>query len=290
MQRGKTWLVALVLLLSIPFHVWAAPTPPRHAFLPLITHQRPRPRLSPFPESIPYVVREGDTLFTLAHRFHRPLHQLACAIPPDRPAAAPLIPGETLYIPPEASICHVLAPGQTLPRVAMAYGVTLTDIVALPQNHLETPPYVRAPGQRVLVPVSPDLPVSPWSFGDGHFIWPVHGVISQGFSPTHRAVDIAADEGTLVAAADTGIVAWAGWNTQGYGWLVIVDHRNGYRTYYAHLDSIWVARGERVIKGQPIGVVGNTGHSTGPHLHFEIRDYGARVNPLEMLPREAEQR
>ncbi len=289
MQRNLriiAWLIITCLVLGFKMEglsVAQEPSPDR-VFFPLLIYQRPRPRLTPYPESVPYIVHQGDTLFTLAHRFHRPLHQIVCAIPPDRAATAPLIPGEMVYIPPEESVCHVLAPGQTLSLIAMAYGVTLSDIVAMPQNHLETPPYFRAPGERVLVPVPSGLPIRPWSFGDGRFIWPVRGVISQGFSSTHRAVDIAVDEGTPVAAADTGIVAWAGWNTQGYGWLVIIDHQNGYRTYYAHLESIWVARGERVIKGQPIGVVGSTGHSTGPHLHFEIRDYGVRVDPLSLLP------
>ncbi len=285
-HRIITWLIIAFLMLGGGANAHSVAQGPtvRQRYFPFLVHQRPRPRLTPFPQSVPYVVKEGDTLFTISRQFHRPLHQIACIVPPERPATAPLIPGETLYIPPEASICHVLAWDQTLSRVAAAYGVTLADIVALPQNHLDTPPYFRAPGRRVLLPVPPNIPARPWSFGDGHFIWPVQGIISQGFSPKHKAVDIAADEGTLVAAADTGVVAWAGWNTQGYGWLVIIDHQNGYRTYYAHLESVWVATGERVIKGQPIGVVGSTGHSTGPHLHFEIRDYGARVDPVRLLP------
>ncbi len=233
---------------------------------------------------MPYTVRTGDTLFTLAREFHLPLHLLTCAVPAPRRAAAPLVPGEILHIPPRSAICHVVEEGQTLAVLARAYGVTLDDIVAMPQNRWLSPPYEVFPGQRVLVPLPPGTQVQPWRFGSGHFVWPVVGLISQGYSSRHRAVDIATEQGTPVAAADTGVVAWAGWNTQGYGWLVIVDHGNGYRTYYAHLDAIWVARGERVVQGQPLGVVGSTGHSTGPHLHFEIRDYGQPVNPIRLLP------
>ncbi|NPA91567.1 MAG: peptidoglycan DD-metalloendopeptidase family protein, partial [Chloroflexi bacterium] len=249
-------------------------------------HQRPRPTLHPFPESVPYVVQEGDTLFTLARRFHRSLDLMACALPPDRPATDALIPGETLLIPPKQSVCHVVAEGQTLQRLARAYGVSLTDIIAMPQNRLENPPYDLQPGQRVLIPLPDGSTIVPWDFGDGQFIWPVRGIISQAYSPHHKALDIATEKGSPVAAADTGVVAWAGWNTQGYGWLVILDHRNGYRTYYAHLDAVWVAVEDRVIKGQPIGVVGSTGHSTGPHLHFEVRDYGLQVDPLPLLHEE----
>ncbi len=252
-------------------------------FLPMLMHARPRPSLN-IPSPTPYIAREGDTLFTLAHRFHRPLHQMTCALPASRDAGAPLTPGLVLYIPPERSVCHVVGEGQTLAMLARAYGVTVADIVAMPQNELRAPPYRVAPGQRLLIPVPPDVEARPWVFGDGHFRWPVEGVVSQFWSRAHPALDIAADEGTLVVAADTGVVAWAGWDTTGYGWLVVVDHGNGYRTYYAHLKSVWVSRGERVIKGQPIGRVGSTGHSTGPHLHFEIRDYGVRADPLRLLP------
>ncbi len=284
-MRRRTFLLILlwigIVSLCLPGTTFLAqPSSPTRAYLPLLVGERPRPRLHPFPTGERYTVQEGDTLFTLARRLHRPLHLLACAIPEPRPATAPLVPGETLLIPPERSLCHVVQEGQTLRVLARAYGVTLTDIVAMPQNRHFSPPYDLEPGRRVLIPLPPGEGAEPWDFGSGHFIRPVSGVISQGYSPRHRGVDIAADRGTVVAAADTGRVAWAGWNDQGYGWLVIVDHRNGYRTYYAHLDAIWVARGERVIRGQPIGVVGTTGHSTGPHLHFEIRDYGFPVDPV----------
>jgi murein DD-endopeptidase MepM/ murein hydrolase activator NlpD len=75
----------------------------------------------------------------------------------------------------------------------------------------------------------------------------------------------------------------AGWNNQGYGYFVILDHQIDYLTLYAHLDRVLVSEGEVVGKGQVIGTVGTTGNSTGPHLHFEIRDFGRLINPLEIL-------
>ncbi len=278
-RRLLYFLLFLVLLRGSPIYADGS-----IYYFPLLTSQRPPTTLPVSPELVPYTVQPNDTLFDIARRFHRPLHQVTCALPRSRNAAVPLTPGETLLIPPERSVCHVVGQGQTLAAIARAYGVSPGDIIALPQNELRVPPYWVPPGQRVLVPLPPDVDISPWTFGDGQFIWPVQGTISQPWSSKHPALDIVAPEETPIAAADTGVVTWAGWDTTGYGWLVIVDHGNGYHTLYAHLHSIWVGRGERVVKGQPIGTVGTTGRSTGPHLHFEVRDYGVKVNPLTLLP------
>ncbi len=128
-----------------------------------------------------------------------------------------------------------------------------------------------------------------WPYGSGHFAWPLYGWITQGYhvdgDGTHRGVDIAARAGTLVTAADRGVVIRAGWNDQGYGNLVIIDHNIDYLTLYAHLDTIDVAEGDIVGQGQVIGTVGSTGNSTGPHLHFEIRDFGNLADPLQLLGR-----
>ncbi|MFZ4848350.1 MAG: peptidoglycan DD-metalloendopeptidase family protein [Caldilinea sp.] len=122
-----------------------------------------------------------------------------------------------------------------------------------------------------------------WPYGSGVFAWPVYGWLSQGYRYDHRAIDVAAPQGTPVTAADRGVVLRAGWNNQGYGYFVILDHQIDYLTLYAHLDRVLVSEGEVVGKGQVIGTVGTTGNSTGPHLHFEIRDFGRLINPLEIL-------
>ena len=282
-MRQRFLLVILVVLASLMVGPMPASADGGPRYFPFLVHARPRVSF-PFPSSQAYKVQPGDTLFSLARRFHRPLHLMTCALPASADAATALHPGQVLLIPPERSVCHVLEQGQTLEMLARAYGITVGDIAAMPQNELRSPPFVALPGQRLLVPLPPGVEVPAWVYGDGHFRWPVSGVITQFWSRKHPALDIAAEEGTLVVAADTGTVAWAGWDSTGYGWLIILDHNNGYRTYYAHLESIWVAKGERVIKGQPIGRVGSTGHSTGPHVHFEIRDYGVRVDPLTLLP------
>lgn len=108
--------------------------------------------------------------------------------------------------------------------------------------------------------------------------WPVAGRISQGAHAGHQAVDIAVPVGTPVKTTMDGRVAYAGWNTEGYGNLVIVE--NGpYRTFYAHLSSIPVTVGQSVAAGDVVGLSGNTGNSTGPHLHYEVRLNGQALAP-----------
>ena len=124
-----------------------------------------------------------------------------------------------------------------------------------------------------------------WPYGSGNFAWPIYGWLSQGYRDDHRAIDSAAPSSTVVTAADRGVVMLAGWNDQGYGQFVVIDHNIDYITLYAHLDEIFVKEGDVVGQGQIIGTVGSTGNSTGPHLHFEIRDFGRRANPLDLLVR-----
>jgi murein DD-endopeptidase MepM/ murein hydrolase activator NlpD len=135
---------------------------------------------------------------------------------------------------------------------------------------------------RSLDPETGAVPAN-WPYGSGHFTWPLHGWLTQGYRYDHRAIDLAAPVGTLVAAADRGVVLRAGWNNQGYGNFVVVDHNIDYVTLYAHLSEIFVKEGEVVAQGHLLGQVGSTGNSTGPHLHFEIRDFGRLTNPLELL-------
>ncbi len=124
-------------------------------------------------------------------------------------------------------------------------------------------------------------------------IWPVgNGIITSGYgyrrSPLgggyefHRGVDMAAPRGTPVLSAAEGVVTFSGWLNI-YGLVLRIDHGNGYETKYAHLDKMLVEVGDRVIKGQMIGLVGSTGRSTGPHLHYEVSIDGTEVNPLGYL-------
>lgn len=110
---------------------------------------------------------------------------------------------------------------------------------------------------------------------------PVGGVLTQDFHPGHNGLDFGIVVGTPVKATMDGKVIHAGWNDQGYGNLVIVEN-GAYRTYYAHLSSIPVAVGETVAAGSTIGLSGNTGNSTGPHLHYEIRKNNVPIDPTSV--------
>jgi murein DD-endopeptidase MepM/ murein hydrolase activator NlpD len=121
-------------------------------------------------------------------------------------------------------------------------------------------------------------------------IWPTVGEVTTYFgevgrySPRgHSGLDIAGPEGTPVVAADDGEILKAYWNEDGYGGLVIVGHPSGYETWYGHLESFDVEKGDQVKRGQEIGLMGSTGFSTGPHLHFEVRQDGQLCDPLTFL-------
>jgi murein DD-endopeptidase MepM/ murein hydrolase activator NlpD len=123
--------------------------------------------------------------------------------------------------------------------------------------------------------------------GSGGFVWPVNGPITGSFgenrgSHMHAGIDISAPTGTPIRAAASGRVALAGW-TGGYGQYTCIQHGGGLSTCYAHQSSIGVSVGQSVSRGQVIGAVGSTGHSTGPHLHFEVRVGGSPVSPLSYL-------
>jgi murein DD-endopeptidase MepM/ murein hydrolase activator NlpD len=125
--------------------------------------------------------------------------------------------------------------------------------------------------------------------GTGLFIWPADDRLVTGYDydpqANHPAIDISGKEGGGAYAADNGVVVYAGWNNWGYGNVVVINHANGWQSLYAHLSAIYVNCGQSIFQGNAIGAIGSTGNSTGPHLHFELKNasYG-RVNPLDFLP------
>ena len=137
----------------------------------------------------------------------------------------------------------------------------------------------------------PDLPALP---GVGQFdasqtyIWPTKGVFTSGYGwrwgRMHKGIDIANNVGTPILAAKDGVIAYSGWSS-GYGYLVEMSHGDGSSTRYAHSSRLLVKKGQLVPQGARIALMGSTGRSTGPHLHFEIRKPGgAAMDPLAMLP------
>lgn len=123
--------------------------------------------------------------------------------------------------------------------------------------------------------------------GTGQFGWPTanHALTGYLYSPAwgHNGVDIAGTTGDTIYAADAGVVVYSGWNDHGYGYAVILDHGNGYQTIYAHFSEVHVQCAARVEKGETLGLMGSTGWSNGPHLHFELRNQGQPEDPLLYL-------
>ncbi len=124
--------------------------------------------------------------------------------------------------------------------------------------------------------------------GPVRFLRPVAGPVGDGFGAPrgerlHQGLDFPVPHGSRVGAAGVGTTIFAGYNDGGYGNLVVIQHRLGFTTWYAHLATITSWVGEHVSGGTRIGYVGSTGHSTGPHLHFEVRRYDTPVDPLPLL-------
>lgn len=135
------------------------------------------------------------------------------------------------------------------------------------------------------IPEGAPVFVNPPASASG-LIWPAEGVLTSNFGmrwgALHQGIDIGAPTGTPIYAANSGRVIFSGVQG-GYGKIVILDHGEGFHTAYAHQSRLLVVPGDTVIRGQMIGLVGSTGHSTGPHLHFETRVNGTPVNPLILL-------
>jgi peptidoglycan hydrolase-like protein with peptidoglycan-binding domain len=123
--------------------------------------------------------------------------------------------------------------------------------------------------------------------GGVYFLRPVRGPIGDGFGMRwgrmHTGLDFPQPAGTPIGAAGVGTVKFAGFNTGGYGHLVVVTHRLGFESWYAHMSRIAVRPGQAVTGGTRIGYVGSTGHATGPHLHFEVRYHGKPIDPAPRL-------
>lgn len=136
------------------------------------------------------------------------------------------------------------------------------------------PPITLGPGSCLDVIVS--------LVGGTNFQWPADTTHISGWrfnAVTHPGVDIGTSVGSPIYASEAGTVVFSGWSQVGYGETIVLDHGNGWRTRYAHLSVIHVECGQTVQRGEVIALSGNTGHSTGPHLHFELSGPQGRIDP-----------
>jgi murein DD-endopeptidase MepM/ murein hydrolase activator NlpD len=254
-------------------------------------------------EIITHKVQEGETLSEIAARYGLQVETILWEN--NLTANAILKPNQELRILPVDGVRHKVARGETIFSVGKRYGLDdesqVQVIVDYPFNEfLNEETFELATGQFLMVPggVPPRAPAQPARqpravaftpdagtvTSTGSFVWPAAGRITQGYFFYHKAIDIANRAGGQILAADSGVVTVAGWvDNGGYGNRVQIDHGNGFVTLYAHLSSTQVVPGQRVNRGDVVGQMGSTGRSTGVHLHFEIRQGGVLLNPLQFL-------
>jgi LysM repeat protein len=241
-----------------------------------------------------YIVQAGDNVSKIAASFGLRPETVLWSNPELETWPDYIVVGQELFILPLDGAYHEVKAGDTLESIAKRYSVDPSVIVECELNDL-TEPYQLQPGQRLVIPggtrpivpryvsaTAPPPANAPQA--TGNFMWPTSGYVTQGYWSGHQAIDIGAPTGTPIYAADAGYVAATGW-MEGYGNHIVINHGNGFETLYAHLSEIRVIPGQGVQRGQLIGLVGSTGRSTGPHLHFEIRQGGVKRNPFGFLPR-----
>lgn len=261
-------------------------------------------------EILVYTIKPGDVLGSIAERFGISVNTILIS---NKLTARSIIrPGDTLKILPVDGVTHVVKKGDTISKIALAYGAKNADITQY--NNLGESGTGLTIGKEIIVPygraivtatsgnttkpptgvVTTQKPItgpvpgaSAASANASGFIWPTGAtIVTQYFGWKHTGMDIAGKIGLPNYAAKSGTVvkSQCGWNG-GYGCYIILDHGNGVQTLYGHNTQLLVSPGEYVTQGQVIGLLGSTGRSTGPHLHFEVRINGKQVNPLTYIKR-----
>ncbi len=228
-----------------------------------------------------YEVKKGDTIAGVAKMFGVSKNTITWA---NDLKSNSLTVGDTITILPMSGIKHIVKKGDTVSSIAKKYkadaddiakfngvakdgDLTIGDVVLVPDGELVVP---KSAVKRIMHLITDQI---------GWLMRPIQGGRKTQGIHGHNGVDLANKVGTPVMAAAGGRVILAkqgGWNG-GYGSLVIILHDNGVQTLYAHLSAVYTSAGQTVTQGTVVGALGNTGHSTGPHLHFEVR--GA-INPF----------
>ena len=233
-----------------------------------------------------YKVQRGDSVSKIAVQFGISMDAVIASN--EIRNARRLREGETLRIPNIDGIPHSVTKGDSLAKISKTYNVPLEIILDV--NDIRTDAIKE--GEILFIPGARMAPEAlKLSLGE-LFIYPVRKSISSNYGwredpfsgqqSFHSGLDLRGNIGTMVKAAMDGTVSVVG-NNRVYGKYIILSHGSGYETLYGHLSAISVKQGERVLQGSKIGEVGNTGLSTGPHLHFSIFKNGKAVNPLDLL-------
>lgn len=259
-------------------------------------------------EVIDYTIEDGDTISTIAEKFGIGVSSILWEN--DLNAQSIIRPGDVVKILPVSGVSHKVASGESIKSLAAKYNVSEKEIINV--NDLASAQSL-AIGQKIIIPggkkqeyasykpktysgfsVIKDIvkPISSLIKPDkkqyspkisNRMTWPTSGYrITQYFSWRHFAIDVANHVGTPLYAADAGVVEFSGWSN-GYGNNVMVNHGGGKKTRYAHASKLFVAKGDRVDKGEQIAAMGSTGWSTGSHIHFEVIINGVKYNPLNYV-------
>ncbi len=246
---------------------------------------------------IDYEVKEGDTVSSVAQEYA--VSEETILWENNLTEKSKIKPGDTLRVLPVSGVAHKVKQGDTVYSVAKTYRANSQAILDFPFNNVASD-FALSTGDLVIIPDgAPPEKAKPAptqylakgqekfgiaDLGSSLFGWPAVGQISQYYSWYHPALDISNLGGGPIRASDGGTVTIAGWpDNSGYGNRVLVDHGNGYTTLYAHMSAVYVSPGQRVAKGEVVGMMGSTGRSTGTHLHIEIRKNGSTLNPLGAL-------
>lgn len=266
-------------------------------------------------EVIQYTIEKGDTVIEIAERFGLQPNTIAWSN--ERSIIQSLRPGRVLNIPPVDGVFHTVIGTRNIAEIARSYDVEDPWLVIDSEfNQLfgATPETVLPSGTRILIPGGEAEQIA-WtprvqreggtSRSGGSFVSFATGqpgscgrvqnatgsfwtnpmssyTITQGFSIYHSGIDLAGVVGAPVRAANGGVVIFSGWNSYGYGYTVVLSH-GPFTTVYGHLSRIAVRCRQLVGAGQVIGGLGNSGNSTGPHLHFEIRYLDTPQNPAATI-------
>ncbi|MEK9129853.1 MAG: M23 family metallopeptidase [Patescibacteria group bacterium] len=257
-----------------------------------VTIETPQIRTKP----IQYIVKAGDVVSGIAKKFGISVNTILWE---NNLRERSLIkPGDALTILPTTGVIHTVTKGESLEKIAKKYEVSAEEILKtneLVNINLKINQKIFIPGGEKYFPaISPKriFAKNNWMSSSKkqilkggskrQFIWPTSGHnISQYSHWGHTAIDITGKNysSPIYASAD-GVIKTVIYSNRGYGRHVIIGHSNGISTLYGHMSKIFVNSGEKVEKGQVIGLLGNTGRSTGPHIHFEIRINGKKINPL----------
>ena len=233
-----------------------------------------------------YLVQKGDTLSEIARSMGLDAGMIMAMN--NLEADSVILEGQYLDIPGDRQRLHRVKAGESMWKIARMYQVSLDQLIAA-NIQIKNPSLLRV-GEMIKIPSPSGLTTpamaQPSRGFRGLFAWPVFGKITSGYGwrkgEFHHGLDIACSVGTPVRAAQAGVVVFSG-SKSVYGKTVIIRHTNGMETLYAHNSKNMVKAGQEVKKGQVIALVGVTGRTTGPHLHFQINYNGETLNPIEYL-------